>query len=151
MPRVSSVFHLLSVSLLCLTPSHAFVGLTRGRFAWMREAEKKHGRAALLALPTLAVLSATTNGDDPVRWLNAQPVDVQLTCYSVAAALESFNFPRFGSAKPFTLKPEEVPGKLLPGGLPSRALDHVEDAAGRAAMLAVAGVLAVSSAAGRLG
>lgn len=106
---------------------------------WVREAEKKHARVALLAVPSLVALGAMT-GEDPVGWLNQQPAAAQLTFYASAGVLESYNLRRFD--KGFTLKESIVAGKLLPGKEPSPTLDAAEDWAGRAAMLIAAGFFA---------
>lgn len=113
------------------------------RYTWLREAEKKHGRVALLAAPSLAVIALAT-GQDPVPWLNAQPVATQLVFYSLAGGAEAFNLRRLD--KGFKLKPGEVPGRLLPVTNATVAnLEGLEDGAGRIAMLATAMTLAVSS------
>lgn len=101
-------------------------------YAWLREAEKKHSRVALLALPTLAAISIVT-GEDPVPWLNSQPASDQIAVYSVAAMLESVNLRRMD--KGFTLKDGEEPGKILPVTNVPDGLDGLEDALGRVAML----------------
>ena len=107
---------------------------------WLLEAEKKHGRVAMLALPALAQIAMTTN-TDPVIWLNHQPIASQLIFFSVAGVFEAFNLRRFG--KGFTLKEDESPGKLFKG-TPSRRLDFVENNAGRVAMLATFAILTTS-------
>lgn len=106
---------------------------------WMREAEKKHGRVAMLSLPTLAAISMANHGMDPGPWLNAQPVSTQLVFYSTAGLLESANLRRFG--KGFTLKEGETPGQLWGESLPPSSLETVEDWSGRVGMLASAGML----------
>lgn len=115
------------------------------QFTWLQEAEKKHGRAALVAAPSLAILAMAT-GDDPVPWLNHQPVETQLAFYSVMGLLESFNLRRID--KGFTLKEGEVPGRLLPITSDITTLNVIEDVAGRACMLGVAATLASSAATG---
>lgn len=100
--------------------------------SWTKEAEKKHARVAMLAFPTLAVLSSVT-GSDPVVWLNHQPVETQIMAYSLAGTLESVNLSRLG--KGFSLKDGEAPGKLVPWDV-NPDLDTAEDIVGRVAMLA---------------
>ena len=102
---------------------------------WVKEAEKKHSRVALLAVPSLMTIAAMT-GDDPVQFLNNQPLATQLFFYSAAGALESLNLKRFD--KGFKLKDGEEPGKLLPLEA-SEQLHAVEDWAGRLAMLMATG------------
>jgi len=103
--------------------------------AWLGEAEKKHGRVALLALPTLLGIASVTQSD-PILWLNSRPVADQAVFYSVAATLESLNLRRL--APGFDLRAGEQPGKLLRDTPdPPPALDARETVAGRAAMLAM--------------
>lgn len=113
----------------CFTPA----SLTPARQKWFREAEKKHSRVALLALPSLTALMAANNGMDPVPWLNSQPVTTQLAFYSVAATVESFNLRRLD--KGFLLKETAIPGKLLNIISYPAYLDTFEDYAGRSAMI----------------
>ena len=102
---------------------------------WVREAEKKHARVALLAVPALVTIASAT-GQDPVQFLNAQPATTQILFYSAAGLLETLNLRRFD--KGFDLKPDEVPGKLLPVRS-SAVLDGAEDALGRVAMVVAVG------------
>ena len=108
---------------------------------WLREAEKKHGRVALLAVPSLATIAMAT-GNDPVPWLNSQPIETQIVFYSTAGLLESFNLRRFD--KGFRLKDDEEPGKLLDRIQVSTEVNSLEDNAGRVAMLIAASVFANS-------
>lgn len=140
--------HMLSPALIFATVNAAIAfnpqpNLSPKRLAWLQEAEKKHTRVALLALPSLATIALTT-GEDPVRWLNTQSALDQLVFYSVAGILESFNLRRLD--KGFTLKEGESPGRLLPGDTP--ALDAIENGAGRIAMLIVTAVMTASIAGG---
>ena len=102
--------------------------------AWVKEAEIKHGRVALLALPALVALGSHQPEIDPVKWLNARPLDDQLLFYSFAGVLESFNLRRFGRG--FRLKEGEEPGKLLPVPPPPKRAIAAEVVSGRLAMLA---------------
>ena len=129
---------LLLVSSFLATPK-----VDTPQYKWIKEAEKKHGRAALVAAPSLALIAMAT-GDDPVPWLNHQPVDTQLTFYSVIGLLESLNFRRID--KGFTLKEGEKPGRLPPVTSDNPSLNMVEDLAGRVAMLGVTATLASSAA-----
>ena len=106
--------------------------------SWMQEAEKKHGRVAMLALPALAAISMANGGVDPVPWLNAQPVSTQLVFYSVASALETVNLKRLDAG--FKLKDGEVPGQLWKVSFPPE-LGVLEDVTGRAAMIGAASVM----------
>lgn len=100
--------------------------------AWMREAEIKHGRVAMLAFPTLAQISTITN-TNPVSWLAHQPVDTQIYFFSAAAVFESLNLRRLGYG--FVLKEGEEPGKLFQSNH-SAGFDVVETNVGRIAMIA---------------
>lgn len=127
------------LTLLSLSAASAFTTPTSPwSSTWLREAEKKHARVALLAVPTLVAIGAAT-GDDPVGWLNQQPAATQLLFYATAGVLESYNLRRFDAG--FTLKPSEEPGKLLPVSA-SPEWDVAEDVAGRTAMVAAAGFFA---------
>lgn len=129
-------------SLLCLAVAAmaASYGVTvsRARLDWLREAEKKHGRVALVALPVLASIASST-GEDPVPWLNSQPAATQLVFYSSAGLLETLNLKRFD--KGFTLKAGEVPGKVIPFLNASERIHAIEDLSGRAAMLVATSML----------
>jgi hypothetical protein len=111
--------------------------------SWAREAEKKHGRVAMVAVPTLLAIHMAT-GEDPVRFLNAQPASTQLTFYALAGTLESLNLRRFDRG--FALKPDAEPGKLLPVDAPAQ-WRRAEDQAGRVAMLIAACFFSASLAA----
>ena len=127
------------LTLLGLSAASAFTTPTSPwSSTWLREAEKKHARVALLAVPTLVAVGAAT-GDDPVGWLNQQPAATQLLFYATAGVLESYNLRRFDAG--FTLKPSETPGKLLPVSTVPE-WDVAEDVAGRTAMIAAAGFFA---------
>jgi hypothetical protein len=142
-PDVSTATHdpgkMLAALCVC-----AFVPLTPNggvpSAAFVREAEIKHGRVAMLALPTLAAIAAAT-GDDPVRFLSHQPADVQAAVFAGAGALEGVTFARLGPE--FSLKDGVVPGALwrVPH---TPAAVRAEDLAGRAAMVAAAAAIAGS-------
>ena len=105
--------------------------------AYVRDAERKHGRVALLALPTLLALS--TVDPDPASYLARQPVDTQLLFFSVAGILEAASLPRLGPRYALRVSPGNYPPLK-----PMPALDAAEDAAGRAAMLGVTAFLLTS-------
>ena len=105
---------------------------------FVRDSEKKHGRVALLALPTLATIYAVA-GENPVPYLSKQPVSTQIEFFSGMALLESLSLSRFGPN--FSLKEGVVPGNFPPLALPNKPSDDFEDAAGRIAMLATFAVL----------
>jgi hypothetical protein len=109
--------------------------------SFVRESEFKHARVALLAAPTLALLGAT-GVEEPTAWLSSQPYDVQTTFFAVAGLVETTSIARLGPR--FSLKPDLVPGNYFS----NRSVDAtVELTAGRAAMLAAAGLLATGVAA----
>jgi hypothetical protein len=62
---------------------------------WLKAAEKKHSRVALLALPTLFAL--TQSGiDDPVSFLSSQPVSTHIDFFTISGILEAgISLPRF--------------------------------------------------------
>lgn len=124
-----------TLAVLSLVPNTMAFGGSSTPFtsAWLREAEKKHGRVAILAVPALATISATNGGIDPVPWLNDQSSAAQLMFYASAGILESFNLRRFNAN--FALRDGEVPGQLWDVNVPA-GVDHAEDFAGRFAMLA---------------
>ena len=106
---------------------------------FVRDAEKKHGRVALLALPTLGAIYALT-GDNPVTYLSKQPAALQAEFFSVATVLESLSLRRFGPK--FSLKDGIVPGNFAPLTPPTdKKLDSLEHASGRIAMLATAATM----------
>jgi hypothetical protein len=111
-------------------------GLVHGGFQlspkYLREVEKKHGRVALLALPTLAALSAT--GHVPATsWLASQPTDLQAIFFSSAAVVEAgATLPRFKER--LELRDSVEPGRFFDLGPGSPELNKLEDAGGRVAM-----------------
>ena len=105
---------------------------------FVRDAEKKHGRVAMLAIASLAALS--TVDADPVSWLSRQPVDAQLAFFSLSGVAEAAStFPRLGPR--YSLREGVHPGNFAPFPLGPPGVDALEDAVGRAAMLVAAGVL----------
>jgi hypothetical protein len=105
---------------------------------FLREAEKKHARVALLALPTLGAIAAST-GANPVTWLSTQPVSTQAMFFATAGVLEGFTFARL--APNFSLKEGIVPGKFLDVKDVDERSDAIEDGAGRIAMLTTTAVM----------
>jgi hypothetical protein len=103
---------------------------------FVREAEFKHARAALLAVPTLGIMS-TMGVEEPVKWLSSQPVDTQLVFFSTAAVLESASLVRLGPN--FSLKNGLVPGDFFNGD--DKVSTDLELMSGRVAMLVAAGML----------
>lgn len=110
---------------------------------FVREAEKKHGRVALLAVPALATIAATT-GENPVTFLSAQPVATQAGFFSACGAIEALTLARLGPK--FTLRNGVTPGKFLPDDASvSDHADALETAAGRVAMLVAASWISVGA------
>lgn len=127
--------------LLCCAASTVALQVSPARLDWLREAEKKHGRVAMVAVPALATIASVT-GEDPVPWLNSQPAASQLVFYSAAGLLETLNLKRLG--KGFTLKAGQTPGAVIPFVNASENLQFVEDVTGRVAMLGAAAMLSSS-------
>ena len=107
---------------------------------WLLEAEKKHGRVALLAVPSLLTIAAAT-GEDPVPWLSQQDTSVQLTFFSAAAVVEAASLRRFENG--FDLAEGVTPG-VWGNANATEFETQLEDASGRVAMLAATGMLASS-------
>lgn len=103
---------------------------------FVREAELKHARVAIAALPTLALIATTTH-HNPVTFLSEQSLDVQLAWFSGIGTLEALSLRRFGPD--FTLKPGVEPGHYPP--LPCPPERDIELAVGRPAMLAATAAL----------
>lgn len=106
----------------------------------LREYELKHGRVAMVAVPTLVGLSAA-GVEEPVRWLSQQSSDVQLMTFSLAALLEAgATLPRFEGV--LELKEGVEPGRFPPLGPPaSKEIQLTELAIARASMLVAVGCL----------
>lgn len=101
---------------------------------FVRDAEIKHGRTALLALPALAAISSLT-GENPVTYLSSQSLDTQVNFFTAAGLVEAGYLSRFGPK--FSLKEGVEPGKFVSNIVPDKNLVFLEDVAGRAAMLGV--------------
>lgn len=123
----------LASAYLPLTPNGGTPSL-----GFLKEAEKKHARVAMLALPTLGAIAAAT-GDNPLPFLSHQDESVQLAFFSLAGVLEGFTFARLGPN--FSLQPGVAPGRYL-DVLYDAAAESVEVNVGRAAMLATATTMA---------
>ena len=125
---------------LYLSFAQAFVPKTVYRIARMdkgfiKEAEFKHARVALLSLPALAALSAS-GVDEPVRWLSQQPLETQLMFFGVAGAIESLSLARLGPN--FSLKSDLAAGNVLRLSNVSSSFISSELFVGRAAMIGAA-------------
>lgn len=125
---------------LCIALAHAFVPKSVNRISRMdkgfiEEAEFKHARVAMMALPALAALSAS-GVDEPVKWLSQQPIDTQLTFFGTAGIIEAASLARLGPR--FSLKEDLVPGNVFGLSNVSTSLVNSELYAGRAAMLGAA-------------
>lgn len=111
---------------------------------FVREAEKKHERVALLALPSLWAISALTGDPDPASYLQRQPGATQLYFFSLSALVEGvFTLPRIGEN--FSLKEGITPGQLFGAKPPEANLDALEDVLGRSAMVVVFFILLSSA------
>jgi hypothetical protein len=109
--------------------------------SWKQEAEKKHGRVAMLAVPALIALGAN-GAEAPVRWLSQQPVETQTEFFAAAGLVEAaLGLPRLGYN--FTLKEGVEPGVYPPLAPPDNPqLDAAETDVGRIAMVVAAGAMA---------
>lgn len=117
---------------LLVTPPTA--SALRVEASFLREAEKKHARVAMLALPTLLALQAA-GVDSPAGWLASQPVDTQIDFFSGAGVVESaLTLPRY--RKGFRLREGVYPGGIFRTEEAPPAADLAEDLVGRASMLA---------------
>ena len=103
---------------------------------FVREAELKHARVALLAVPTLGIMSSM-GIEEPVKWLSTQPLDTQLGFFSTAAVVESASLARLGPN--FSLKDGLVPGNFFNDD--DEVTVDLELMSGRVAMLAAVGIL----------
>ena len=109
----------------------------RTDMTWLKEAEKKHSRVALLALPTLFALKQSGVAD-PVTFLSSQPLSTQVDFFAASAILEAgVSLPRFTNF--FELKSELEPGNIVRSSNSEiesqRALDRTETGLGRLAMM----------------
>ena len=121
------------VLLFSIVPTNGFqIMPTPERYRWLQEAESKHGRAAMVAVPTLFALQSFT-GQDPVSWLNAQPLITQCVFYASAAAAEVPSLKRLD--KGFRIKEGLTPGKLIETATPTELATTCEKNLGRLAML----------------
>ena len=108
--------------------------------SWKKEAEKKHGRVAMLAVPALVAIGASGAAEEPVRWLSQQPVDAQALFFSAAGIVEAgTGLPRLGYN--FTIKEGILPGVYTPFPPPGPRLDAAETLVGRVAMLVATAML----------
>ena len=131
---------LLQVDAFAPTPKPTLTSSVPSK-EFLRESEVKHGRVAMLALPTLAAISLFDS--DPVTFLSRQSVSDQLTFFSTYGVLESaLTLPRLGNK--FSLKEGLVPGKIIPFKkyVPGKNLQQFEDLSGRAAMVVAFAILA---------
>ena len=108
---------------------------------FLREAEIKHGRVAMVSAATLGTLSAL-GVEHPAQALSSSPASQQILFFSLVGLAEAATYlPRFAAA--FSLKDGIVPGVFPPGRRAEEDLPALvaEDVAGRAAMLATAAFL----------
>lgn len=112
---------------------------------WLKEAEKKHSRVALLALPTLFALKHA-GVEDPPSFLASQPIATQIDFFSAAGLLEAgVSLPRLRNW--FELRPDFEPGNITGDVIKTdlaKALDKAETGLGRLAMICSATWLLLS-------
>lgn len=106
---------------------------------FVADAELKHARVALLALPTITALTAVDS--DPITFLSRQPTEAQLLFFSVAAMIEAgCTLPRLGPN--FSLAKDVIPGNFFGLSPPTDSwITATELGLGRCAMLATATLL----------
>lgn len=111
---------------------------------FVREAEIKHGRVAMVAGGVLAALAARGVAH-PATLLSECDEATQLVFFSLVGVAEAATYlPRLGDR--FTLRDGVVPGVFGATSPPATAAS-AEDAAGRVAMLVVAAFVALDAAA----
>jgi hypothetical protein len=124
----------LAFLLLVLDVSHCLRAPSSLR-KFVLESEVKHGRIAMLSIPTFAILSQVD--PDPVSLLSRQSVEFQAIFFSTIGVLEAATyFPRFEGV--LQMRKDRMTGNFLPFPLklvvPPR-LEKVEKDVGRGAMI----------------
>lgn len=108
---------------------------------FIKEAEIKHGRTAMVAITTIPTLEIINPGTLGIDQFASTPIEYQLVlggifgCSEVSQLLNSYNFPREPSGW-FTMKESHIPGdyNFNPLNLTSKSKDELF--IGRTAMLA---------------
>lgn len=126
---------------LLVTISHAFVVPPPPTVpkipsdAFVRDAEIKHGRVAMVSGTVLASLTAA-GIDHPTAALSHCPVDAQVLFFSAIGIAEAATYlPRLSSM--FSLRDDAVPGELIPRVTAEPWLSRMELNVSRVAMITV--------------
>lgn len=130
-----------TIQILCLlvSASHALVVPTTPpkvpSDAFVRDAEIKHGRVALVSGTVLASL-ASMGVEHPTAALSQCPIDAQLIFFSLIGMTEAVTYlPRLSSK--FSLRDGVVPGELIPRVTAEPWLARFELNLSRVAMMTV--------------
>jgi len=119
-----------------------------GRLAFVRDAEKKHGRLATMAVPALTWIYEELGDADPVTFLSRAPHDTQVLFFATAALLEAATLSRLDGRTPWTLRTDIRPGHFPPLPLSENSTaNFIEDGIGRVSMLYASVLLAPALAA----
>lgn len=138
-PHEPNTMRTIQILFLLVSASHALVVPTTPpkvpSEAYVRDAEIKHGRVALVSGAVLASL-ASTGIEHPTAALSQCPIDVQLMFFSLIGITEAATYlPRLSSK--FSLRDGVVPGELIPLVKAGSWLTQIELNVSRVAMLSV--------------
>jgi hypothetical protein len=133
MRTIHALLILVSTSHAFVVPSPSYPKIPSDAF--VRDAEIKHGRVALVSGAVLATL-ASVGLEHPSAALAHSSIDTQLEFFSaIGIADAAIYLPRFASM--FSLRDGVVPGKLIPGMHATPEFTRIELNVSRCAMLAV--------------
>lgn len=137
----SHTMRTIQVLFVLVSTSHAFVVPPPPPYpkipsdAFVRDAEIKHGRVALVSGTVLASL-ASAGIEHPTAVLSQCPNDAQLVFFSAIGMAEAATYlPRLSSM--FSLRDDAVPGEVIPRVKAEPWLTGVELNVSRVAMIAV--------------
>lgn len=113
---------------------------------FIREAEFKHGRTAMVAIPTIAFLETVNPSTLGIDQLESTPLEYQLLglgifgCSEVAQLFNSYEFPN-STENWFKLKDSHEPGDYAFNPLNLTANKDLELGVGRMAMIGTLGLM----------